>query len=106
MQIFYVKINLGFVQIVLQFKPYFQSPINSTSDRKKKIFLRIFFYLSKAFDTADHVILLQKLECYGIRGIAKNSFESYLSDRKQYVSIRNTNSDEELCWDSCYFSCR
>jgi hypothetical protein len=44
----------------------------------------------------DHVILLQKFECYGIRGIVKNWFESYLCDRKQYVSIGNTNSDEEL----------
>jgi hypothetical protein len=59
----------------------------------------------------DHVILLQKLECYGICGIVKNWFESYLFDRKQYVSIGNTNSDEELVTCGvpqgsvpCYFS--
>ena len=51
--------------------------------------------MSKAFDTVNHDILITKLEHYGIRGIAKDWFKSYLSDRKQYVSVRGVNSNEE-----------
>ena len=47
----------------------------------------------KAFDTVDHKILLHKLEYYGIRGICNDWFKSYLSDRKQFVSINGYNSD-------------
>ena len=36
-----------------------------------------------------------ELEHYGIRGITKDWFKSYLSNRKQFVSIRNVNSNEE-----------
>ena len=47
----------------------------------------IFVDLQKAFDTVEHDILLSKLEHYGIRGLANECFKSYLSNRKQYVSI-------------------
>ena len=52
----------------------------------------IFIDLQKAFDTVDHQILLKKIEYYGIRGLANNWFKSYLSNRKQFVSINGFNS--------------
>ena len=52
----------------------------------------IFVYLQGAFDTFHHKILLHKLECYGIHGVCNGWFKSYLSDRKNFVSINCYNS--------------
>ena len=46
----------------------------------------VFIDLQKAFDTVD------KLYHYGIRGASYQWFKSYLSDRKQFVSINGFNS--------------
>ena len=37
--------------------------------------------LSKAFDTLDHNILIDKLQHYGVRGISLMCFESYVSKK-------------------------
>ena len=52
----------------------------------------IFCDLSKAFDTLDHKVLLDKLDHYGIRGNWHSWLKSYLSGRMQYVDIHGTKS--------------
>ena len=55
--------------------------------------LCIFADFSKAFDTVDHLTLLQKLEDYGIRGLVLDFLKSYLTNRKQYINANSSNSD-------------
>ena len=61
-----------------------------------EIVLGVFVDLSKAFDTVIHKILLMKMYKYSIRSIALSWFESYLSNRNQYVSFSNHNSKSML----------
>ena len=45
-------------------------------------------------DAIDHSILLDKLNNYGIRGVAHNLLKDYLKNRYQYVSIDDINSSK------------
>jgi hypothetical protein len=65
--------------------------IKANLDQKKSV-LGVFIDLKKAFDTVSHNLLLQKLECIGINGVALKMFKSYLTNRAQIVQIDNTQS--------------
>ena len=54
--------------------------------------LNVFVDFKKCFDTIDHVILLRKLELYGITGTALNFISNYLSNRTQSVRTGNCTS--------------
>ncbi len=60
---------------------------------KINIPMNIFLDLSKAFDTLDHKILLDKSEHYGVNGVSLRLMEGYLTIWKQYVEIDGSNSD-------------
>ena len=49
--------------------------------------------LSKAFDTINHIILLQKLNKLGIRGKSLGLITNYLNDRYQKAVVNGTESD-------------
>lgn len=53
--------------------------------------LGLFLDLSKAYDTLNYDILLIKLQYYGFRDFTLKWFESYLSNRKQVVILKNCN---------------
>ncbi len=69
----------------------FVDQIAQTLNNKRTPFA-IFIDLSKAFDTLDHHILLQKLKYYGIQGTQLSWFESYLTGRSQCVKYREAIS--------------
>ena len=59
----------------------------------KQITCGLFLDFSKAFDTVNHNILLEKLNKYGIRGKPLDWFTSYLTNRQQYIRMNNIDSE-------------
>ena len=49
--------------------------------------------LSKAFDTVNKTIIIEKLKRLGFRGTVASWFDSYLTDRKIYVDVNGVYSE-------------
>jgi len=66
--------------------------------KSKQMVGGIFCDLHKAFDCINHVVLLEKLKCYGVSGKFYNLVESYLNGKYQKVILSN-NSSIESTWE-------
>ena len=69
------------------------------SFEESKFMLGIFIDLSKVFDRVDHKILTKKLQLYGIKDCSLRWFESYLSNKKQFITYgdKQTNIENITC---------
>ena len=65
----------------------------SNTFNDKNCLLGTFIDLSKAFDTVDHKILIQKLRHKRINGKNLSWFKSYLTNRKQYIKYDSNNNN-------------
>ena len=63
---------------------------------ESKFMLGIFIDLSKAFNTVNYKILTKKLEFNGIKGCNLRWFEGYLSNRKQFITYGNKQTNIEI----------
>ena len=72
---------------IIEFHDYVYSSLNC-----KQKTIAVYLDFAKAFDTVNHNILMSKLLHNGVRGVMQHWFELYLTNRKQYVSIKNCNS--------------
>ena len=67
--------------------------INEAHKNREHV-IGIFIDLSKAFDTLDHKILIEKLENSGVRDTPLQLIRSYLTDRVQYTKFMGECSTE------------
>ena len=79
--------NKSTFDAILKFTQECYSALN-----KKEHLISVFLDFSKAFDTICHDILLKKLQKSGIRANYLTLFQSYLSNRTQYVEINGAKS--------------
>ena len=72
-----------------------QNDLLISIDKKQCVYL-VLLDMSAAFDTVDHNVLLRRLsERFGIREQAIRWVESYLTNRKQFVTVSGTKSAEQ-----------
>ena len=77
--------NLNTSDAIIEFLDYVYSLLDSMQSTTA-----VYLDFSKAFDTVNHN--MSNLLHNGVRGVMQHWFESYLSNRKQYVSIKNCSS--------------
>ena len=63
----------------------------------QQLALIVFFYLSAAYDTVDHSLLLSRIQSmFAVSGDALSWFASYLTGRTQSVKIGSVMSKERF----------
>ena len=83
--------KLSTTDAILQFTDHAFNSLNSG-----RYLLAVFLDFSKAFDTVNIDILLNKLNFSGVRGRAWNWLRSYLTGREQYVEISGVRSESTV----------
>ena len=84
------KLHSSYMALMLK-----MDQVTKALDNGEKV-MGIFLDFLNVFDTVNHVILLDKLHHYGVRGNALDWFRSYLSNRKQYVLYNGVSSSMKL----------
>jgi len=56
----------------------------------------IFIDLTRAYDVLNHKLLLEKLSSYGIRGTTTSWFRSYLTNRRQFIEVNQSDSSNVM----------
>lgn len=64
--------------------------------RDNKLVAIILIDVRKAFDSCNHDVILSKLKCSGANQLTINWVKSYLTNRRQYVQINKTTTQEML----------
>ena len=59
----------------------------------KKHYIGVFINLKEAFDTVNYQLLCNENIIFGIRGLAFKWLNSYLDNRKEFMSIHKFKSD-------------
>ena len=85
------RANKYTTQTILHFLLYLYRHIDSGN-----VVFSLFLDFRKAFDCVNHEILLSKLITCGVRGMALDWFRSYLTNREQYISINNVDSNPRV----------
>ena len=66
---------------------------------RKQYTLGVFVNLTEAFDTVSHLVLIKKLQRYGIRGINLACFHRYLANSISLGHDLKTDTQNILCGD-------
>ena len=61
---------------------------------KVYLYWRCVYLHAQSIGSVDHDLLINKLESYGLGNTELDCFQSYLSDRKQVVSIGKETCDQ------------
>ena len=93
----------GFSEVQNRFRKgkYIDTAVQSFIERiqqaldKRVHTVAIFLDLTKAYDVLNRKLLLEKLFYYGIRGSTDLRFRSYLTHRKQFMEICQSDCSRE-----------